>query len=143
NSPRTRRCGWCAATRGRSGLALRLCELSAWALSSGGLWRPRSSGVLLHLRLHPLHLDLHVDPVGDQDAARLEGLVPGEAELAAIDPRLGAERQPLDAERILHAAEELRVQLHLPGRPADGQVADQSIPILSGLLHALAPESDG
>src|SRR5579862_4486055 len=60
-------------------------------------------------RLHGLDLELDLDLVADQHAARLEHLVPAQAEILAIDRRRRDEAGALVAPRVLGEAAELDV----------------------------------
>src|SRR6185436_13536095 len=46
-------------------------------------------------RLHGLHLELDVDAIADEDAARFEHLVPPETEVLPVEARLREERDAL------------------------------------------------
>src|SRR5512141_1016758 len=60
--------------------------------------------------LHGLELDRDLDLLADEHAARLERGVPDEAELAAVEGRLGGEARALVAPGILARAGKLGVE---------------------------------
>src|SRR5215471_17407547 len=87
-----------------------------------------------------LDFELDVDAVTDEDAARLEHLIPGQAEVLAIE---GSPRGEADAQvppRILSPAAVLRVERDLARHAADRQIADDAVAPLAHLLDALARE---
>src|SRR5512133_2632569 len=79
-----------------------------------------------HGLLDRLQLDLDVDPIGDEHATRLERLVPGEAEVLAVDRGRGREADALVAPRVLALAAVLGVEDDLPRDVTDGEVADDA-----------------
>src|SRR5690349_7992925 len=85
-------------------------------------------------RLHCLHLELDVDAIADQHAARLEQLVPLQAEVLAIDGRRRQEADALVTPRILRASAVLDVERDLAGDVADRQLADDAITLAAHLL---------
>src|SRR5207244_8714355 len=80
--------------------------------------------------LDGLDLEQDLDRVADQDATRLQGYVPVEAEIAAVDRGLGGEPSHLQAPGIGAPAVDGRVQHDLAGGAANRQVADHAQPLL-------------
>src|SRR5690349_20436962 len=89
-----------------------------------------------------LDLELDVDAVADQDAARLEELIPGEAEVLSIQRRLCCEANPFVPPWVLAAAAVRGVQRDLPRDTVEGQIADDAVAVFPDLLDALAREAE-
>src|SRR5689334_2062990 len=88
---------------------------------------------------------MDLDVVADEDAPRLQRLVPDETEVAAIDLAVGAEAHALATPRIASAAFVGRGQLHFTRRAADREIADhrELLPRLGArALDPLALEGD-
>src|SRR5256885_8771821 len=92
-----------------------------------------SSGRARCGRVDGLHVELDVDAVPDEHAARLEDLVPLEAEILALDRRLRDEADALVAPRVLAAAGGLGVEHDLAGDVADRQRAGDA-EVAAGVL---------
>src|SRR5690606_24382162 len=106
---------------------------------------PSGGFLLLPLLLHRLHVQLDPDVVTDEDAARLERLVPAQAPVPAVDLGGRGEARALAAPRILAHSLEDRVERDLHGRVADGEVADDAEAralLVKRTLNALAAERD-
>src|SRR5690606_17427289 len=87
-------------------------------------------------------LDLDGDLLADQYATGLERLVPGEAEVLAVDLGLGREAEDVLAPRVGGGAAELDVEGDLLGHVPDGEVTDD-LELVAGVLgDPLAPEGD-
>src|SRR5688500_6639981 len=85
-----------------------------------------------HLRRHLAYgfdVDRDVDAIADHHTTCLEHLVPGKAELLAVDGRRGAERCPLVAPGILRLTEDLDVEGDLARDALDRQRAVDAQPI--------------
>lgn len=96
-----------------------LGPLAAREDGRGPEWWRRSGGRV------GLALDLDLDLLADQDAAGLQRLVPGQAELLAVD--LGRDREAPDvlAPRVGAGAAVLDGELDRLGDVADGEVTDE------------------
>src|SRR5881227_474562 len=75
---------------------------------------------LLALRLD-VELDAHA--LADEEAARLQGLVPRQAPVLAVDLGAGREAEPLVAPRRGLGAVELHIEHDRPGHALDREVA--------------------
>src|SRR5262245_27230986 len=106
-------------------MAPRTSGLSSTIRTSGLLGMAFPDGSSLPNRLDS-ELDRH--GVADQDAAGLQLLVPGQAELAAIELGAGGEAGHRETLRIAPATLDLGVQHDRASRPTDGQVAVQQQP---------------
>ena len=96
-----------------------------------------------HVRyLHHLNLDVDLDLLAHEHAARLEHLVPAQAEVAAVDAALETESEALIAPRILAGAARRRFERHLARRSVKRQVAGDLVDAVAGCLDALAGECE-
>src|SRR5258706_681706 len=91
--------------------------------------------------LDRLNLDIDLDLVANGNAARLEYLIPGQAEIAAIDLALCAEASALTTPRILRLTLERDVERDRPSHITNGQVAGQ-LELLAVSLDLRAAEPD-
>src|SRR3954454_12621161 len=73
--------------------------------------------------LHELDVEVELDLLGDEHAAAVEGHVPLEAPVLAVDLALGGETGAGAAPRVAADAVELQLQLDGPGDALDGEVA--------------------
>src|SRR2546423_3656475 len=80
-------------------------------------------------------LDLDGDLLADDDAAGLEGLVPGEAEALPVELGLGREPDAHAAPGIGGTALERQLERHRPGDALDGEVALDHVVALPRLPH--------
>src|SRR5687767_9180503 len=103
----------------------------------------RSHRLPWQLSLHRLHIDRDPDVVAHENAARLERLVPGEAELAAVDRGRGAERQSLTAPRVASATFVGRLENDFPRDVPDRQLSDEAVSVTLDPLDTRAPKRDG
>ena len=76
--------------------------------------RPRQATLVPACRTASISISM-VDALAHGQAAGLEHLVPGQPEVLAVDRRLGRERRPLVAPRVLQLAELLHLELDLAG----------------------------
>src|SRR3954447_24414614 len=76
-------------------------------------------------RLHQLDVDRELDVLAYDEAAGLERLIPGEAELLAVDLALRLEAHPLAAPRVLAATLELGIECHFVRLIADREITDE------------------
>src|SRR5512140_2413485 len=111
--------------------------LSLGRAGEGGLRRDGGGGYLLH----GLELDRDLDLLADEHAARLERGVPDEAELAAVEGRLGGEARALVAPRVLARAGELGVQDDLLLHAVELEVARHPV-ARAGLLDPARAEGE-
>src|SRR5690348_13436681 len=95
------------------------------------------------LRTEELDVDGDPDVVADEHAAGFERLVPGEAEVAAVDHAREAEAGALAAPRIASPAFGRDVEGDGLGHAVDGDVARQPVAAVAGLHDPGAPERDG
>ncbi len=79
--------------------------------------------------VHQLQVGLHLHPVADEEAARLQGLVPGHVEVVTVDLGRGQERRTDVAPRILADPAELEIDLDRTGDVADRQLAGHPPPV--------------
>src|SRR5690349_941562 len=124
-------------------------ERAGWAASTGegGPLTPYAvSGPPFHqaaLRLADrLGLDLELHLLADQHATGLQRLVPGDAEVLAVDLGGGGEADDLLAPGAHGQALELDVQRHLAGHAADGELAGELEVLALRLGQAGAAEDD-
>src|SRR5258708_7816515 len=89
-----------------------------------------------------LHVELDVHALAEHDAAGIERLVPGEAEILSIERRLREKPYSLAAPRVARATTVLDVQRNLAGVTANGEVANDRIVCFGELLDPLATEVD-
>src|SRR5580692_6323245 len=94
------------------------------------------------LRLDGFDLDLDVDLFTDEHTARLEGLVPLEAPVRAVDRRPADEAYARVAPGVLAASRLFHVEHGLLGHAVDGEVARHLEVSLAGPFDALALERD-
>src|SRR5581483_4676619 len=104
-------------------------------------WRETSLASRL-LLVDRLDVDLEVDFVADQEAARLERGVPVQAELLAVDLAADLEARHLLAPRVLAAPEQGRVEHDGARHAADRQVAVDPGRVGAGRLDPCAGEGD-
>src|SRR5450755_797501 len=91
---------------------------------------------------HGLQLELDLDAIAHQQAARLEDLVPLEAEVLAVEGALRGESDPFVAPGVLAAAAVLDVERDLAADVADGQLSGQTVERRAELLDPRAAEPD-
>src|SRR5690606_34208146 len=93
-----------------------------------------------------LNLDGELDLVAHQHASGLQRLVPGEAEVPAVDAAAGAEADALATPRVLPASLVDHVEGHLASHVLDREIAHQLELIARGCerpAYGTAPEADG
>src|SRR5919204_3268758 len=108
--------------------------------STTSLPSSEGSGGLLPGLLHRLDLEDQLHLVAPQQAAGLERLVPGEAEVLPVDGGAGGEACTLAAPGIPSAAFVGRLQRHRTGDAMDRQVAGDEVAVSARFLHPGAAE---
>src|SRR5437868_7346326 len=104
---------------------------------------PETLGGLLGGLLDGFDFQGEVDFFADQEAAGLEGLVPFQAEVPAVDAGGGVEAGALAAPGILAAALEGGVEDDGPGHSVEGQVAGDPVAVAALVLDLRAAEGSG
>src|SRR6266496_4456160 len=88
------------------------------------------------------HSELDLDDVTHKETTGLQGQVPGQSEVVAVDRGPGIEGDNLPAHGILPTSGELGVQHDLACDAADGQIPDHLRMVAAQQLHAGALERD-
>lgn len=87
------------------------------------------------------NVDADLDVVAYQEASRLQGRVPVQIEVLAVDGGRRAEADALSTPGVRALTRELSVHGNLFGNAVDGEIADDHVLVLAPVqLHALALE---